>query len=97
MNAQSPDPEIYAAWRHCIEVDCGIRLTPSFIEAGLEALADPQDPHTRRFVEQWGEAHRKRVLGWLARAEGSGEAAGALPGPFDLCQCRLTHSWLAFR
>jgi len=65
----SPVPETYAAWRHCIEVDCGVALTPAFVTARLEALADQRDPHTRRFVAQWGEAHRQRVLGWLETAK----------------------------
>jgi hypothetical protein len=64
----SPVPETYAAWRRCIEVDCGIELTPAFIAARLQALADERDPHTRRFVAPWGEAQRRRVLGWLDEA-----------------------------
>ena len=67
MSAGALVPESYAAWRRCIEVDCGLELTP----ARLQALADDRDPRTRRFVAQWGEAQRQRVLGWLdeARAE----------------------------
>lgn len=65
---ESPVPETYAAWRRCIEVDCGLALTPGFITARISALADEHDPHTRRFVAQWGEAHRRRVLGWLETA-----------------------------
>lgn len=68
MPGPSPLPETYDQWRHCIEVTCGIPLTPAFIAARLEALADDHDPHTRRFVEQWGDAHRRRVLGWLETA-----------------------------
>lgn len=62
-------PDSFAAWRRCIEVDCGSRLTPDFIAARRQALADDRDPHTRRFVAQWGEAHRRRVLGWLDEAQ----------------------------
>ncbi len=62
-------PHSFAAWRRCIEVDCGIHLTPDFIAARRRALADDRDPHTRRFVAQWGEAHRRRVLGWLNEAQ----------------------------
>ncbi len=65
MNAQNPVPDTYAAWRRCIEVDCGLALTPAFITARLQALADDRDPHTSRFVAQRGDAHRRRVLGWL--------------------------------
>ena len=61
-------PASFAEWRRCIEVDCGIELTPAFIAARRRALADARDPHTRRFVEHWGEAHRRRVLAWLDEA-----------------------------
>lgn len=69
MSTRSPVPETYSAWRHRTEVDCGIALTSAFIKAQRQALADDRDPHTRRFVAQWGEAHRRRVLGWLGERE----------------------------
>lgn len=69
MSAQRLMPETYAAWRQCVEVNCGIALTPAFVTARLGALADERDPHTRRFVAQWGEAHRRRLLGWLEAAK----------------------------
>ncbi|MFI3136439.1 MAG: hypothetical protein QX197_06630 [Methylococcaceae bacterium] len=31
----NPMPQSYAAWRHCITIDCGIPLTLAFIEAHL--------------------------------------------------------------
>jgi hypothetical protein len=69
MSALRPVPETYAAWRHCIEVDCSIALTPTFVTARLAARGDERDPHTRRFVAHWGDAHRRRVLGWLEAAK----------------------------
>jgi hypothetical protein len=68
MSARPLLPDTYAAWRRCIEVDCGLELTPDFIRTRLDSLSCDRDPHTRRFVAQWGEEHRKRVLGWLEKA-----------------------------
>lgn len=61
-------PATYADWVRCITVTCGLELTPAFVAARLEALGDPANHETRRFVEQWGEAHRQKVLGWLEHA-----------------------------
>ena len=61
-------PQDYAAWRHCIEVDCGITLTPAWIEQRITALQDDRDHHTRRFVELWGSAHHEQVIGWFRQA-----------------------------
>lgn len=65
---KDPVPQDYDAWRHCIEVDCGIQLTAPWIEQRIAALNDERDHHTRRFVELWGPAHHERVLGWLGQA-----------------------------
>ena len=65
---QDPMPRDYAAWRHCIEVDCGLSLTTPWIEQRIAALQDASDHHTRRFVELWGAEHRERVLAWFRRA-----------------------------
>lgn len=67
-------PNSYAAWRHCIEVDCGIRLEAAYIRERLSALQDPGDFHTEQFVRRWGEAHRQRVIAWFRQA--SAELAG---------------------
>jgi hypothetical protein len=61
-------PESYERWRRCITVDCGLALTPEFIDARLAELRDPSAHRTRRFVEQYGEAHRDRVIAWFERA-----------------------------
>ena len=50
-------PQDYASWRHCIEVDCGIRLTPQWIEQADCGLKDPRDYHTSRFKALWGPTH----------------------------------------
>ena len=61
-------PQSYDAWRHCIEVECGIALTAPWIEQRLVALQDGRDHHTQRFVQLWGQAHHARVLGWFQQA-----------------------------
>ena len=61
-------PETYERWRRCITVDCGLELTPAFIEERLAELRDASAHRPRRFVEFWGEAHRARVIGWFERA-----------------------------
>lgn len=62
-------PETYTEWRHCIEVECRLELTPRFIAERLEALQNPKDHHTERFVKLWGRAHHARVLEWFRQAQ----------------------------
>lgn len=65
-------PETYAQWRHCIEVECGIPLTPDFINARLQALAQPRGEEAGRFAGLYGAAHLERVIGWFRRAAAPG-------------------------
>lgn len=60
--------ESYDDWKHCITVGCDIPLTPAFVEARLAALQNRSDMHTRKFIDQWGEAHLNRVIGWFEQA-----------------------------
>jgi hypothetical protein len=72
-------PTTYAGWRQCIEVDCGLLITPDFLSARIAALQDPRDHMTRRFLELWGEAHHRQVLEWFRQAQsqtGAGRARG---------------------
>lgn len=52
-------------WQHCITVECGIPLTLDFIDARLNALRNPSDLHTQKFVSQWGQAHLNQVIEWF--------------------------------
>lgn len=61
-------PRTYDEWRHCIEVQCGIELTPGFVEQRLSALRDDRIHHTQRFREMWGEDHLRRVIAWFEQA-----------------------------
>jgi len=63
-----PIPRDYAQWRRCIEVDCGLVLTPDFIRDRRKELADLAHFRTRQFIQCHGEPHRQRVLAWFAQA-----------------------------
>lgn len=61
-------PDTYQAWRHCIEVDCGLTLTPQFIAERIAALENVGDMRTRQFLSCYGDGHRQRVLSWFREA-----------------------------
>ncbi len=61
-------PEDYPDWRHCIEVVCGIPLTPHYMRERISALGDPHEFHTQRFIACYGDAHLLRVRAWFAQA-----------------------------
>ena len=58
----------YAEWKHCITVDCGIRLTRHYVEQRLSALNDAKDYGTQRFTAVWGKEHLNRVIEWFEQA-----------------------------
>lgn len=62
-------PDSYEAWRHCIEVDCALRLDAAYIQQRIDALEDSRDFHTQQFVRSWGEAHRQCVVAWFRQAK----------------------------
>ncbi|MEM7525815.1 MAG: hypothetical protein AAF360_19080 [Pseudomonadota bacterium] len=59
----------YEDWKQCITVACDIPLTADYVDQRLAALRDRGDLHTRKFVDQWGEAHLERVIGWFDQAK----------------------------
>ena len=61
-------PTTYEEWKHCITVKCDIPLTPTYVQGRIASLSDPQDYHTQKFIEIWGEAHRERTLSWFHQA-----------------------------
>jgi hypothetical protein len=61
-------PKTFEEWRHCIEIDCGLKLTPEFIAERIAELSDVNHERTRQYVRLYGEAHRQRVLEWFERA-----------------------------
>lgn len=64
----SPIPRTFDAWRHCIEHDCGIPLTPAFIEARLSILQDPSNAERQRFATLYGAAHLEHIITWFSAA-----------------------------
>ncbi len=59
----------YEDWKHCITDICRIPLTPDYVSERLAELRNPKNFHTQRFVDSWGEDHRKRVIEWFEQAE----------------------------
>ena len=62
-------PSTYDEWRHCIEVKCGLLLTPAFVQQRLSALHDHRNYQTQRFREMWGDEHLRDVITWFEKAE----------------------------
>ena len=59
----------YEDWKHCITVECRLSLNPEFITERLDALKDPGDHHTQKFVQEWGQAHLNQVIQWFESAQ----------------------------
>ncbi|MEN0040454.1 MAG: hypothetical protein AAF764_03860 [Pseudomonadota bacterium] len=59
----------YEQWEHCITVECGLELTPDYVEQRIAALQDKSDFHTQKFVKTWGEKHRATVLARFQEAQ----------------------------
>ncbi len=58
-------PTNYDEWRHCITVICQQPLTLDFVEERIQALTNPTDYMTVRFVELYGDGQRLNTLQWL--------------------------------
>lgn len=61
-------PLTYEQWRQCIEHDCGIRLTPDFVQERLTVYVDAGNEETRRFVALYGDNHLKNIIQWYSQA-----------------------------
>ncbi|WP_070962466.1 hypothetical protein [Vibrio sonorensis] len=62
-------PTTYEEWKHCIVTDCGVDLTPQYIEQRLNALQDKNDEHTKQFIRVYGEQHLLSVITWFKKAQ----------------------------
>ncbi len=65
-------PSDYASWRYCIEVKCGLALTPEFLQARIAILGDPRHEEALRFASLYGGSYREQVLAWFRRAAAEG-------------------------
>jgi len=61
-------PGDYASWRYCIEVKCGLALTPDYVKARIAILGDRGCEETKRFARLYGDAYLNRVLAWFRQA-----------------------------
>lgn len=68
MNPHPVIPRNFAEWRRCIEVDCGIALTPEFVAMRIEALTRNGSEEAGRFASLYGNDHLQRVIGWFHAA-----------------------------
>jgi len=68
MKPQPIIPSNYIEWWRCIEVDCGIALTPKFVALRIEALTRSGSEETRRFAGLYASEHLQRVFGWFHEA-----------------------------
>lgn len=66
---QSPLPQNYEEWVHCITVKCGIELTLEYIEKRIVALQDTADFRTKQYIEVYGSQYHALVLSWFFRAK----------------------------
>lgn len=63
-----PIPRNYEQWRHCITVECGIALTPTFLSERFGGGRDERSEETLRYRRLYGDRHWAVVQGWFERA-----------------------------
>ena len=68
MSIDDSIPNSYEQWRHCIEVKCRIKLTPTYVSNRLEELRDRKHVKTKEFERIYGADHLKRTIAWFERA-----------------------------
>jgi len=68
MSETEAIPSSYEAWRDCITVRCGIKLTESYIKSRLEELEQTDHSKTREFAKLYGSEQLQRTISWFHRA-----------------------------
>lgn len=58
-------PKNYTEWRHCIEIDCGIKLTPSFAQERIKIMEQNSGVFMSGFRKLYGDHHPEQVLNWF--------------------------------
>jgi hypothetical protein len=53
--AEEHFPSNYESWRYCIEVKCGLALTPDYIKKRITILGDPHCEESQRFISFYGD------------------------------------------
>ena len=62
-------PSTYEEWKHCITVECGLALTPQYVEKRIAALTSNNDEHTKQFVKKYGPEYTQQVIAWFKEAQ----------------------------
>lgn len=62
-------PKNYEEWRHCIIVECGLELTPNFIENRIASLQNDKEHYTQQFIRLYGRQYLETVIGWFLQAQ----------------------------
>jgi hypothetical protein len=62
-------PQTYADWRYCITVQCGLALSPDYIQSRIHALSTAGSEETERFRRLYGDPHWQNVLAWFRQAQ----------------------------
>ncbi len=62
-------PQNYEQWCHCIIVECGLELTPNFIEKRIASMQNESELYTKQFIRLYGRQYHQTVLGWLMQAQ----------------------------
>ncbi len=67
--ASSIIPQNYEEWRHCIIVECGLELTPNFIQTRIASLQNESEHYTQQFIRLYGRQYLEIVIGWFLQAQ----------------------------
>jgi hypothetical protein len=76
MNDDETIPSTYEAWRECITVRCGIKLTGPYIDSRLKELRRTDHPRTHEFKRLYGDRQLDKTIAWFeqSRANVMGES-----------------------
>jgi hypothetical protein len=58
-------PQTAKEWKNCIENQCKIPLTESFIKSRLTIYENNEHPETKTFARLYGEKHLNNIISWL--------------------------------
>ena len=61
-------PTNFLEWKNCIEVNCGIPLTTSFVTKRIAELSDDNNHQTKEFEKLYGTTHRQKVIKWFEQS-----------------------------
>jgi len=79
MKSHAVIPRNFDEWKRCIEVDCGIPLTPEFVATRIEALTRSGSEEASRFARLYGSDHLQHVIGWFETARAATVSAASGP------------------